>query len=178
MYFCPKCNYSFDISKTVSTNTNDDKPVIKKVSDIIKKIEDNEDISQYRLEFKSEELEKNIKYKKLSDKDKEKINILFHINNIAGAQFICNNCNYIKEITESLVLYKYEANAKNDKNISIENNELIVNNPILPRTHDYICKNIDCPTNKKNNSKKEAVFYRDKDSYRVNYVCCICYYNW
>jgi len=177
MYFCPKCNYSFDISKSIGTDDTDDKPVIKKVNDLIKKLEDGEKLLEYKVDFKFEELEKNIKYKKLSDSDKEKINVLFQSNNTIGAHFLCNNCNYIKEINQSIILYKYDADNTNEKNISLEDNQLIANNPILPRTHDYICKNIDCSTNK-NNHKKEAVFFRDKDSYRVNYICCICYYNW
>jgi hypothetical protein len=179
MYFCPKCNYSFDISKSFGSETSNEKNILKKVNDSIKIYESNESFKNYKADFKFEELEKNSKYKKLSDEDKEKFNVLFQLNTITGAQFKCNNCNFTKEINESVLLYQYDTIDKIDKIKSIQDNELISKNPILPRTHDYICKNNLCPTNKNSkNSKKEAVFFRDRDSFKVNYICCTCYYNW
>jgi len=201
MYFCPKCNYSFDISKSIGSENNEENKVnennnsidtipvepennkenkvLKKVNDAIKVFEANGNLKNYNAEFKFEELEKNSKFKKLSNENKDKFNILFNNNNnITGAQFKCNNCNFTKEITESVLLYQYEVYDKIDKIKSLEDNELTINNPILPRTQDYICKNISCPTNKNNKMKKEAVFFRDNDSYKLNYICGICYHNW
>ena len=111
MYFCPKCHFSFDIGKTTNAVT-ENKELIKKSSDAFKKLEDNEDLSKYKADFKFEELIKNSKYKK-----------------------------------------------------------------ILPRTNYYICKNISCVTNLKN-TKKEAVFFRELNSFKVNYICCICFNGW
>ena len=203
MYFCPKCNYSFDISKSIGSENNEENKVnennnsidtipvepennkenkvLKKVNDAIKVFEANGNLKNYNAEFKFEELEKNSKFKKLSNENKDKFNILFNNNNnnnITGAQFKCNNCNFTKEITESVLLYQYEVYDKIDKIKSLEDNELTINNPILPRTQDYICKNISCPTNKNNKMKKEAVFFRDNNSYKLNYICGICYHNW
>lgn len=177
MYFCPKCNYSFDISKSFGLDNSEDKKILKKVNEAIKIYEANEDFTNYRAEFKLEELEKNIKFKKLIDTEKMKFNILFQINNITSAQFKCNNCNFTKAIEESVLLYQYEVAVQIDKIRSLEDNKLMCNNPILPRTHDYYCKNESCPTNKKK-SKKEAVFLREKDSFKINYICCLCYHNW
>ena len=176
MYFCPKCNYSFDIAKSFSSDS-EDKISIKKISDAFKIYESNNNFDKYKAEFKLEELEKNSKYKKLSNEVKDEFLKLFHINNISGAQFKCNNCNFIKEINESVLLYQYEINNNTNKLRTLEENELISQNPMLPRTHDYNCKNINCPTHKKN-SKKEAVFLRDIDSYKINYICTICFFNW
>ena len=72
---------------------------------------------------------------------------------------------------------------KLDKIISNDENILFCANPMLPRTHDYICKNNLCPTNNKDNKiNKEAVFFRENKSFnksfKVNYICTVCYYNW
>jgi hypothetical protein len=104
-----------------------------------------------------------------------KLNKLFEEITVSGAEFKCNNCNFKEQIDKTKMLYQYEVN-QNKLNIKdLEENELTCRNPILPRTHDYICKNISCPTNTKNKTK-EAVFYRNNDNYKVNYICCVCYY--
>ena len=176
MYFCPQCMYSFDICK--ASTIAEEKIVLKKVSDAIKAFENNEDLNNYSVEFRFEELEKNSKFKKLSTENKEKFNVLFEIATVANAEFKCNNCNYTKKITESVLLYQYDVNNKTEKIKNFDENKLITQDPRLPRTHDYICKNINCQTNKNNEIIKEAVFLRDKESYKINYICCVCYYNW
>jgi len=181
MYFCPKCNYTFDISKSNISDNSDTKTIIKKSSDAIKLFESDSNFNfiNYKAEFNKEDLDKNNKFKKLSENNKIKFDILFQSNNITGAQFKCNNCNFTKEITESVLLYQFEIENKIEKIKNLEDNELFCKNPILPRTQDYICKNISCTTNNNNiKIKKEAVFFRDKESYKINYICCVCYYNW
>jgi hypothetical protein len=178
MYFCPKCNYSFDIGKSSNTNINEEKIIVKKVNDVIKTFESGTSLDNFKADFKKEDLEKNSKYKKLSDTDKEKFDVLFHLPPLSGAQFKCNNCSFTKEITESVLLYELDLSDKSEKVRSLEDNELICNNPILPRTHDYNCKNILCPTIKDKKIKKEAVFFREKNSYKVNYICTLCFYSW
>jgi len=176
MYFCPKCNFSFDIGKS-SNDIINEKNIIKKAADVFKKIENNEDLSLYKTDVKMDEITKNIKYKKLNDEQKLQIQKLFDEVVLSGIEFKCNNCNFSLDIKESILLYELDMNNKDDKIKSIEENELFCKNPILPRTHDYICKNIDCPTIKKN-TKKEAVFFRNSDSYKLNYICCVCNYGW
>lgn len=178
MYFCPKCNYSFDISKSTNIEINEEKQYLKKVNDAIKIFEDKHSLNDYKAEFKKEDLEKNSKYKKLSNQDKEKFEVLFQTSSITGAQFKCNNCSFTKEITETVLLYELDLTDKTDKITSIDENKLFCANPMLPRTHDYICKNILCTTNKDSKLKKEAVFFRDKNSFKINYICTICFYNW
>ena len=181
MYFCPKCNYSFDINKSTGTVIDDEteKPQLKKINDILKVFESGESLSKYIIDLKIEDLEKNPKYKKLSDTDKEKFmnELLYQSSNI-GAQFKCNNCGFSKEITETTLLYQLDLNDKIKNIKTIEENELMCNNPILPRTHDYYCKNEACITLTDNTIKKEAVFFRDRDTYKVNYICTICYHSW
>jgi hypothetical protein len=179
MYFCPKCHFTFDIGKTSSINNNIEKELIKKPHEVFKKLEEESDLSNYKADFKFEEIVKNAKYKKLSNESKEQINKLFEEPIFSGVEFKCNNCNFVKEITETILLYEYDITSKDEHIRTKEENELYSQNPILPRTHDYNCKNLLCDTNKKNNNiKKEAVFFRDNNSFKVNYICCICYSNW
>jgi hypothetical protein len=178
MYFCPKCHFSFDIGKA-SNVAGEEKNVIKKVADIFKKLENKEDLSIYKSDIKIDEIIKNSKYKKLTDEEKNNIQKLYEEEITSCIEFKCINCNYSLEIKESILLYELDMNDKNDKIKTIDENKLICKNPILPRTHDYICKNDSCETNNKNNKiNKEAVFYRENKSMKVNYICCICNYSW
>ena len=176
MYFCPKCHFTFDIGKT-NNNIIDNKELILKPIDIFKKLEEKEDFSKYKVEFKFEDLNKNIKYKKLSENEKNIINKLFEENINSGIEFKCNNCNFNKEITETILLYEYNLINKDENIKLLEENELFSQNPILPRTHDYMCKNISCDTNLKK-VKREAVFFREHNTFKINYICCICFTNW
>ena len=132
---------------------------------------------EYSIDFKKEELKKNSEFKKLNEETKQKIYSYFESTSILGAQLKCNNCNFKKEITETILLYQLDVHDKTNKIKNLEENKLTTKNPILPRTHDYICKNFDCLTNT-NNEKKEAVFIKEKNSNKINYICCICYHNW
>ena len=178
MYFCPKCDYLFDITKSTNQEVKDSRIIIKKINDMFNKLEKNEDFTKYRAEFSYEDLVKNNKYKKLSDLEKQNINKLFEEIILTNAEFKCNNCNYIENINKTLLLYKYEPEHKHLNIKTLEENELLCTNPTLPRKHDYICKNVLCDTNKKDTNYKEAVFYRDNNTFKLNYICCICYYSW
>ena len=76
MYFCPQCNYSFDIEKSSSE--------IKKIqidtpNELFKLLTDkNIDLNKYTLKFKETDIIKNNKYKKLSSELKETIKNMFH----------------------------------------------------------------------------------------------------
>jgi len=180
MYFCPNCSYLFDISKSTKASKEsmiDTRVPIKKLIDAFIKLENKENLSQYKAEFPKDELIKNKKYQKLSDNDKIKINQLFEEMVSSGAEFKCENCNFTKQITETTLLYSINMEDKVVKIQSLEENELITKDPLLPRTRDYTCKNLSCITHK-NNTLKESVFYREKNSYKLNYICCVCYYNW
>ena len=177
MFFCKKCNYTFDISKVIDTEVNEDtRIVLKRASDAFKKLELNEDLSLYKASFKADDLSKNIKYSKLSNEKKQLLNKLFEELTSTGVEFKCTNCNERENINETILLYKYDINTNIDKIKSLEENKLICKNPILPRTCDYICKNLECPTNdKKKNIGKEAIFFRENNSYKVTYLCCVCF---
>ena len=176
MYFCPSCSYTFDIIKSSSTQ-KDNRTPIEKIGDALKKIEDNDDISKFVATFNRDEKNKNKRYQKLSDKQKLTFNDLFEETINTGAEFKCNNCNNIEPIKETVLLYKLNVDEKQQNFRTLEENEFLSKDPILPRTHDYICKNPNCITHK-NIKLKQAVFFKDNNSFKVNHICCVCYYSW
>lgn len=103
----------------------------------------------------------NKKYQKFNDKQKVEFNQIFDAITSSGADFKCNNCNNIQPIKKTILLYNLNIEDKNTFPKTLENNEFICNDPILPRTHDYTCKNPNCITHK-NIKSKEAVFYKEK----------------
>jgi hypothetical protein len=173
MYFCPECSYSLDITK--ASNLEDNRKELEKPSDAIKRI--NKDLTKYKPLFNKESLYSDKKFKKLNDSDKSKVEKIFN-QEFSGGQFKCNNCNYTKNINKTIILYKLEKGDESDNLItSLEDNKMHSNDPALPRTKDYTCKNLDCPTHK-DNKIKEAVYYRNKNTYKLYYICTVCNFNW
>ena len=176
MYFCPSCSYSFDIVKSSQTSQKDVRINIEKLAEALKLFEANEDMSKYVASFSREDTNKNKKYQKFDDNQKAKFNLIFEEVISSGAEFKCNNCNNIQPIKETILLYNINMEEKN-KMRTLEENEFICKDPILPRTHDYNCKNPNCITHK-DKSKKESVFFKEKNSFKVYYICTVCYYSW
>ena len=178
MYFCDNCGFSLEISKSSSSN-EDTRELIAKLADALKMIEEDavKDYSRYKADFTKEEMNKNKKYQKLKDTEKAKLNQLFDEIMASGAEFKCENCNFTKQITESTLLYQINMEDKNIKIRTLEDNELTSKDPLLPHTHDYTCKNPSCITHKKP-ELKDSVFLRDRNTYKLNYICGVCYYNW
>ena len=185
MHFCPNCSYLFDISKSsividkkisnIQSSDSDTKTLT--LNDVFKKIEVNEDLTKYTIAFTKDELIKNKKYQKLTDENKQKLNTLFDENIYSGAEFKCNNCNNTKQINETTLLYEVNLdNTTNNKIKNIKDNKLLCKDPLLPHTQDYVCKNPECATHK-NTKLRDAVFYKEKNSYNINYICTLCFYN-
>jgi hypothetical protein len=179
MYFCPNCSYILDITKSSGIQNTDDEQriIITKPLSIFKLLEDNVDLTNYKAMCSKEELVKNKKYSKLKNEEKKKIDELFEEAISSSAEFKCDVCNYSKNINETTLLYKISINDTILTNNTIEENELMTKNPILPHTRDYNCKNPGCITHK-NNNIKDSIFYKEKNSFKVNYICCVCFYNW
>tara|TARA_B110000037_G_scaffold200443_3_gene241047 strand:+ start:2409 stop:2750 length:342 start_codon:yes stop_codon:yes gene_type:complete len=107
----------------------------------------------------------------------------------------CKNCNnklYIVEIDNKLFLQckKCGYKNKNKKTIIISktykfvetepdiiHNKYITFDNTLPRTNIKNCINKKCPFYG-DKSKQEIVFYPDKKTCEISYVCCHCYTNW
>lgn len=186
MFFCPKCSYSLDLKKNIS-NTNitktkniktENKTIVKSVTAGINKIikEDTNPV-EIKPSFTKEQMLKNKNYNKLSIQEKNKMLEIFNqTGGAVGAMFLCNNCNWQKEIEATIKLYSFN-NKENLKKISPNEYFIMINNPILSRTKDYTCKNLECETHK-NPHKKEAVFYHEGNNLEVKYICGACYNAW
>ena len=80
-----------------------------------------------------------------------------------------------KENRKSVIVSKtYKFVESNIENI---NNKFIIYDNTLPRTNIKDCPNRKC-LSYNNPSKREAVFYPDKKTRELNYVCCHCYTTW
>jgi len=172
MYFCPKCSYSFDITKTTNNSSDNRKPL-----SLFNAFKHIDDISLYKALFSKKELYNNKKYKKLNNKEKQKMEQLFDKQIISKAMFQCSNCYFSENISETIKLYQLDLTNKIDDNILVDNYELLIHDPTLPRTKDYTCKNIECPSHKDNNNK-EAVYIKQNNSYKITYICTICNLLW
>lgn len=176
MYFCLNCNGTFDIEKSVhNINIQTDNKI--SIIEAFKKMNDD-DLSKYKPDFTKQELSRNKKYQKLSQEEKNKLNILFEQNTISNAIFKCKSCNTIQPIVETTILYQSsQVMDELNKINNLEENKLLCNDPILPHTNDYICKNTDCITHSKQDMK-DAIFYKNKINYKPIYICCVCYFSW
>lgn len=178
MYFCPNCSYSFDINKSsTSTFDTNEKKIVKKIPDLFKLIDADADIENLKFEFTREELSANKQYKKLSENIKNKLNNAFDAMVSFGAELKCNNCNNTEQIKETLLLYQISMNNVQENIKSLEENKFIAQDPLLPHTRDYQCKNPNCITHK-NSKIKDVVFYRNKVNFKVNYICTVCNFSW
>ena len=178
MNFCPNCSNILDCIK--STSKIIEKIVIKKVNDLIKIIDNNEDLSNYKAEFNKIEMLENKKYLKYSDNIKKNIDLLFDNSqaNITSVEYKCLNCGYFKPILQTSRLY-YD-NIDNDNSIfikTLDENALLCSDPLYRRRKDYICKNPNCSTHVQP-ELKEIILRKNKNSYQINYICCVCNYSW
>jgi hypothetical protein len=178
MYFCPNCSYLFDISKGTSLSEGvDERKLVKKIPDLFKLLDNEEDMTSYKCQFPKEELTQNKRYQKLSDAVKDTLEQTFEKSAISGAELKCNNCNNTQTIKETLLLYQINMGKTSNVIKTLEENKFIAQDPLLPHTRDYECKNPNCITHK-NKFIKEAVFYRDNNSFKVNYICTVCNFGW
>ena len=174
MFFCPKCNYSLDISKNIPSEISGDIQ-LKTPKDFVDMFLEDELEGNVKVIFLKKDLLSNRDYKKLSDEEKENALTKFNELNSIGynvAYFICKNCQFVTKIDKGSIIYSVKSNTKKSKKISYRKTD-----NTLPRTKDYICPNVTCLSHK--NKIKEAIFYRpDKNSYRLEYECCICNTAW
>lgn len=170
MYFCEKCNFMYDITNLGNLNKED-----ISIDELFINIKG--DISKYNFKFSFDELKEDSRYKKLSKKLKSKIEENFKDTKF-NIGFSCTNCGNIKVIKESKLLYKHNKDIAEENDIEDDlDYSLIAKDPTLPRTKDYECKNVKCPT-LKNPKIKEAVFVRKPNSYNNIYVCTVCNHYW
>jgi hypothetical protein len=183
MFFCPNCNTKFDI-----TNKNDlnlQKGGFK-ISEFLRTLLDDkityEDLKKNKVNLNN--IIRTKEYGKYSKHNKQKINnkinkLLKNVNktnkNINKVVLICHNCGTEEDIIDGTCIYS----KNNDDNIkNIKDYSYMKDSEIVPRTTNYICNNKKCQTHK-NNSLKEAIFFKDKkNNYNIIYLCLVCNENW
>lgn len=89
--------------------------------------------------------------------------------------YYCRSCGYTELIPHKQFIFS-RGDEKNDDFYNYKFKNYIHDNT-LPRTKKYNCINDKCPTHQ-NPSSKIAVFYRQKNSYNVRYICGVCESFW
>lgn len=177
MFFCPKCNFSLDITKNIPNEISNNIEV-GTPKDLIELFLDNEIDENLKVSFQKKDLLSSKEFKKLDVQNQNNIQNKFdEMTNIGfnKAYFVCKNCQFITKLEAGTKLYEVSNTSKYTKNDIVSNK---VKDFTLPRTKDYICPNSKCIT-LKNNKDKEAVFYRvSKESYKLKYVCTSCETSW
>jgi hypothetical protein len=87
---------------------------------------------------------------------------------------ICHNCGFDRESRDELVSLSTYKNLFSLPNIF---NRYVVYDPSLPRTKNKQCPNDTCPS-RDDASKQEAVFFPERKTLRLTYVCCVCSTEW
>ena len=183
MFFCPNCNNSFDISKTAEIQTGGQDKYVNLIKDILdkKKELDTEEVKKLSMK----DLTDANSYKKLTSEQKElvtntlsdiipssKDTLIKKTDKQSQVVFICTNCGYSKKIEPKTKIFS-RISTEVSKNYSTNEFKDMINSDILPRTRKYICPKKDCASHK-DPSKREAVFMRRNNSFRVVYMCTSC----
>lgn len=181
MFFCPKCDNTFDISQSTSQRGGG-----KNLGSLIEKIVEGQTVGADDLkDITIKKLVDSSDYKKLSLSDKEKVynfvsdkvgdksKVLakdkFKIS--TEAYFSCTNCGYSKKMEEGTKIF-----SRTDDVTSVDvdtDYKGMADSDILPRTRNYNCANSKCPSHK-DPMKREAVFFRKSGSYKLVYICRTC----
>lgn len=194
MFFCPNCNNTFDITKNISDqrggSNNSSQVGGDKYENIIKDILANNTLSESILsEVNIEDITKNNAYKRLKAKQKEiiynriqdllpveKKKLLIDkpvkLSDENGAFFICNNCGFTKSM-EPKTLIISRASESIAQSYEVGDYKNMMHSDILPITRKYTCPNNECESHT-DPYKKEAVFFRLNNSYKIKYLCRAC----
>jgi hypothetical protein len=179
MFFCQNCNNSLDIKKNTNIKKVD-KTIINTPEEFIKIIDN--DTQNYYLNFNESNLSFYLKKENYKDNEINTfINKFYQIlekqKELSQFYLKCINCNTINILQAGTVLYSINFVSTNSSDFTNEDVIIKCNDPILPRTNDYICPNNKCITHKKLDNK-EAIFFRNDKNFNLTYICCVCYNQW
>ena len=100
---------------------------------------------------------------------------LFYHKEISKKLFLnCKNCGYQEETSDSLVSTKIY---KSDLYEEIFNKEYLKYDVSYPRTTRKRCPNKECES-RKDKKKQEAIFFPDKETMKLTYICICCDMEW
>ena len=101
--------------------------------------------------------------------------LLYYIENENdGLMNHCNNCGYDKKSEESIISTNVYIK---DTMTDIKDKKMYVYDNTYPHTIHYKCPNKICETNK-DKKLRDAIFFPDKKSLQLIYICCICKTEW
>ena len=85
----------------------------------------------------------------------------------------CRNCGFVEE-REERKLEQFKMNQSSTK--KIYKPEELIHDFTYPRTKAVKCPNEDCSSAK--NGTGEVMYFRQKNSLKLNYICCDCATMW
>lgn len=190
MLFCEKCRYVYNITKDVKNKQIGGK-VNKTLDAMFLKFTNGEEITESDIEkITAKDILGDERYDIMNKKNQKKfistikaIDKTFFLedkkdtevaNNNIDAFFICKFCKNSKLIEPKTFIYS--RNYSSEVSLEIEDYTCMIHDYTLPRTRNYECKNLKCPTHK-NPELKEAVITKNI-SERVVYICVECTTNW
>ena len=165
------------------TTSNIDNSTIS--DDNINNILSGSDIDIDLKKFNILDLNKNVTFNKLSNNQKTlvinrilekipkntKLNKLPETSINKDSYFYCKSCGYFEEIPKKMFIFSRGDEKKDD--VANLNFKQYKYDNTLPYTINYNCINENCSTHKNPNIKM-AVFFRQKGTYNIKYVCSIC----
>ena len=195
MFYCKYCSDTLQITKNTNLSVENKIKQINNIDELINIVlndSENDNIItsdfQYSIlwpesnitdfNYDNIKTDKEELKQKLIDKYKKIVKLQ---KNISKFYLACSNCETTYFLEPETIIYSmnFEKSALNiDENALIRNQD-----PLLPRTKDFICPNIKCINNTKKNDKKvmiekEAVIYRMNKEYNIKYICCQCNSQW
>jgi len=191
MQFCPKCYNILDISKVPSTKISALTPT--ELSDTLtdfdhndivdklfngEKIDDKDakKIDVIALQSSKSFLELNAKNQAIVLKNLEKLlgqPASSSSSSGTDAFMICKKCYYHKKLTDLTLIFSKSS----DNEVVVYENTFsfpyLKHNHLHPRTRNYKCKNVECPTHKDSNIR-EAILYKGDNQFELTYICTVC----
>jgi len=189
MKFCKHCNYVLNISKTPLQT--DDKVVytIETMDQYLNYLKNVSTEVNHEVELKidMETLKSKLmgKFKKNTKKVDELLvnyNVIKNKNvQDTNIYFICQNCHSSFEIEPGTIILSTNLDSNNQR-IQQHDLKFKIMDPTLPRTKDFICPNKECETNNltkaENLLNREAIIFRESQSFITRYVCTTCITDW
>ena len=90
--------------------------------------------------------------------------------------YFCQKCGFSEKLKPQTLIFS-NVTDNSLRNTMNDNYEHLKYDNTLPRTRNYNCHNKKCETHK-NKNIKEAIFYRQYNSYITSYVCTVCNTKW
>jgi len=168
--------------ESISSSTDQNNAKKKDYVSILKKLENDEKLTREDLaDMDMKELIQTEYYKELNGKGKIRKNLVDMIEDAhnsdgnTDAYFVCNNCMNTHNIPHGFCIYT--KNQEKTSSLHEYDDEDVYRNMVyqrtIPRTRNFKCTNLNCPSIK-DNIPTEAVFFRKSGTYEVIMVCCAC----